>query len=77
MIVRWPGVVEPGSTSDVPVIGMDLFPTFGELAEVRVEGPLDGESIVPVWKGEEPDSLKNRTLSWHFPYYHPENPDVS
>ena len=27
-IVRWPGVVAPGSRSDVPIISMDWLPTF-------------------------------------------------
>ena len=27
-IARWPGVIRPGSKSDVPVINLDLFPTF-------------------------------------------------
>ena len=43
-MIRWPGVVEPDSTSDLPVIGTDLFPTFSELAGVRPDPtvPLDG-----------------------------------
>ena len=27
-IVRWPGVVNPGTRCDVPVINVDLYPTF-------------------------------------------------
>ena len=71
-MVRWPGVVEPGSTSGVPVMGTDLFPTFCELAGVRPDPgvPLDGVSLVPLLKGEGKD-LGRDSLHWHFPYYHP------
>ena len=31
-IVRWPGVTKAGSTSGVPAIHVDLFPTFLELS---------------------------------------------
>ncbi len=71
-MVRWPGVVEPASTSDLPVMGTDLFPTFCELAGVQPDPtvPLDGLSLVPLLKGERED-LGRKSLYWHFPYYHP------
>ena len=70
MMVRWPGVVQPGSTCDVPVIGTDLMPTLCEIAGTRAPAnrPLDSTSIVPLLKG---GSIDRDTLVWHFPYYHP------
>ncbi|MEZ6081621.1 MAG: sulfatase, partial [Pirellulaceae bacterium] len=52
-IVRWPGITQPGSQCDVPVINQDLFPTFLAAAGVAVpEGKvLDGESLIPLLKG--------------------------
>jgi len=69
MSVRWPGVVKPGTTSNTPVIGVDLFPTILEMAGVPVlEGKLlDGESIVPLLKGW--GDLNRRAIFWHFPAY--------
>ena len=32
LIVRWPGVVEPGSTCHTPVITHDFYPTLLEIA---------------------------------------------
>ena len=32
LIVRWPDQVDPGSTSQIPVIGLDLYPTIAHLA---------------------------------------------
>ncbi|MCH5376478.1 MAG: sulfatase-like hydrolase/transferase, partial [Planctomycetes bacterium] len=68
-IVRWPGVVQPGSRCDVPVINVDLFPTFLAAAGVTAfDGKvLDGESLLPLLKGE--GSLKRQAIFWHFPGY--------
>ncbi len=68
-IVRWPGVTKPGSRCDVPVINIDLFPTFLDAAGVSVpEGKvLDGESLLPLLQGAA--SLEHRAIFWHFPGY--------
>jgi len=68
-IVRWPGRVKPGSTCDVPVIGLDFYPTMLEIAGSRGDPKhvLDGESIVPLLAGT--GSLKRDAIFWHFPAY--------
>lgn len=68
-IVRWPGVIKPGSRSEVPVINVDLFPTFLAAAGASVpQGKtLDGESILPLLKGD--GELKRQAIFWHFPGY--------
>ena len=35
MIVRWPGQVKAGTTCEWPVVSMDFFPTFLEVAGLR------------------------------------------
>ncbi len=71
-MIRWPGIVEPASTCEVPVTGTDLFPTFCELAGAEADPavPLDGTSLLPLLKGKREDLGRN-SLYWHFPYYHP------
>ncbi len=66
--VRVPGMTAPGSTTTVPGIGMDFFPTLLELAglEQMPEQHQDGVSLVPVLKGGE---LEDRDLFWHYPHY--------
>jgi arylsulfatase A-like enzyme len=66
-IVRWPAVTKPGSTCDVPVINVDLFPTFLAAAGATTEKTLDGESLLPLLKGE--GELKRQSIFWHFPGY--------
>lgn len=48
-LIRGPGV-QPGCVSDVPVTGLDIFPTIAELAGFRPALPaaLDGGSMTPV-----------------------------
>jgi arylsulfatase A len=52
-IVRWPGHVKPGTTSDVPVIGSDIFPTVLAAAGVPVplDRTIDGTSLLPLFAG--------------------------
>ena len=68
MIVRWPGVVQPGSTCDVPVLNIDFYPTF--LATAGADSPaspLDGENLIPLFKAGA--SLNRQAIFWHFPGY--------
>ncbi len=68
-IVRWPGVTKPGSRCDVPVINVDLFPTFLAAAGAPVPAGkvLDGESLLPLLRGE--GALQRQAIFWHFPGY--------
>lgn len=53
-IARWPGHIKPGSTSDVPVIGSDVFPTLLGIAGVKVPAnrTLDGVDVLPILTGK-------------------------
>lgn len=66
--IVWPGVVAPGSTSDVPVSGIDFYPTLLEMAGIArpADHVIDGVSLVPVLKG---GTLPERPLYWHYPHY--------
>lgn len=64
-LVRWPGKVAAGSTTDAPVAFWDLLPTFAEVASVKIPEGLDGVSIVPTLLGKAggPD---HPPLYWEF-----------
>lgn len=68
MVVRWPKVIEPGSTCDVPVTSMDFFPTFVHAAggNTAEHFPLDGLDLKPLFAGEP--GLEREALYWHFPH---------
>ncbi len=69
LLVRWPGHVKPGSRCDVPVHGIDLFPTFLDVTQTPIPAgkTLDGYSLVPLLTGE--GGIPARPLFWHFPIY--------
>lgn len=69
MLVRWPQRIKPGAISDTPVIGYDLLPTLVSVAGGAV-ADVDGIDVSPMFA--EPDWNPDRSLLWHFPYYHPE-----
>ena len=69
LVVRWPGVVEAGSTCDVPATSVDFFPTLLEMAGVAPpkDRAIDGVSLVPVLK--QTGKLDRDAIYWHFPHY--------
>jgi len=69
-LVRWPNVVEPGSLNETAVWSPDLFPTFAELAGTNAKSARDGVSLLSHLR--EGSELPDRSMVWHFPYYHPE-----
>lgn len=50
-MVRWPGRIQAGATSDYVGLVFDLFPTFLELAGATPADDLDAVSLVPLLAG--------------------------
>jgi arylsulfatase A-like enzyme len=69
--VKAPGVTRPGSTCDVPVSGIDFWPTLLELAGVPMPAgqSVDGLSLVPLLHGQQAPRISGRSLYWHYPHY--------
>ena len=69
-IAAWPGRIAAGTRSDVPIINLDLYPTF--LAAAGAAPPagkvLDGENLLPLLTGSA-TSLTRPAIFWHFPGY--------
>jgi arylsulfatase A len=65
-IVRWPGRIQPGTESDLPVVGNDFFPTA--LAIAGLEPPagrtLDGVNLLPAFAGAAID--RPEPLYWRW-----------
>jgi N-acetylglucosamine-6-sulfatase len=49
-LVRWPGVIRPGTRTDTLIQNIDYAPTFMELAGVEIPETVQGRSLVPVLK---------------------------
>jgi len=73
LLVRWPGRVPAGRTTDAPMIGTDLYPSFCDAVGIALQPGTapDGASALRVWEGKAA-AAPTRALTWHFPYYHPE-----
>jgi arylsulfatase A-like enzyme len=72
MVVRWPGKVPAGQTSEAVWYFADLLPTAAELAGVRPPANIDGVSVAEVFYAaktprELAQKLKNRFLYWEDP----------
>ncbi|MEZ5397305.1 MAG: sulfatase [Bryobacterales bacterium] len=52
LLVRWPGVVAPGSTSDALISGVDLAPTMLAAAGLDPMPGMTGVSFLPLLRGE-------------------------
>lgn len=70
LIVRWPGVVKPGSTCSEPVTSVDFLPTFLEIAGVKDQAKksIDGISLLPLLA--QKGGLNRPAIYWHYPHYH-------
>lgn len=66
-MMRWPGVIEPGSVSDELVNGLDFYPTFMQAAAIKPPADLDGVSLMPLLTGT--GDWAPVTQFWHFPIY--------
>ena len=68
MIVRWPGVTDPGSETSQYVSSVDFFPTILDIAGIKVPSDvkLDGMSFAPVLEGK---SIDRGAIYWHYPHY--------
>ena len=59
MLARWPGVVEPGTTSDAFSLHfLDIFATLREVSGAGQVTPCHGRSLVPILKGETPGTWR-------------------
>ena len=75
LIVKYPGVVMPGSETSQLSISYDFYPTFLELGSgtLPANQTIDGVDLMPVLSGEV-ESIERRSLFWHYPHYHHDRP---
>ncbi len=74
LIVRWPGEVSAGTTSEAIVSSVDFYPTLMEVAKAKAPGKqvLDGVSMLPALTTNTHDP--EREVFTHYPVYHHEQP---
>ena len=68
-IVIIPGITKPGIETELPVVGMDLYPTILDLTGLEVI-ENDGKNLIPFFKSKD-RQINRSSLFWHYPHYHP------
>lgn len=71
LFVKWPGVTQPGSVCDAPVITPDFYPTMLEMAGLKPtkRQAIDGRSLIPLLR--QRGVFRRDAVYWHYPHYHP------
>ncbi len=64
LLIRWPGVIEPHSKSEEMVQNLDFAQTFLEAAGLTPPEDMQGESLLPLLKGDTASWTRNAV------YYH-------
>jgi N-acetylglucosamine-6-sulfatase len=54
-LIRWPGVVKPGSKPPELIQNIDYAPTFLDIAGLDSPAEVQGRSLAPLLKGESPE----------------------
>lgn len=64
LLIRWPNEIKPGTTNDEMVQNLDFAQTFLEAAGITAPQDMQGESLIPLMKGD------TSTWSREAVYYH-------
>lgn len=68
LLVSWPGVIEAGSRSDEMVQNLDFAQTMLEAAGVNAPEDMQGESLLPLLKGQD-DQWTREAVYYHYYEY--------
>lgn len=63
-VANWPGEIPPGTTIDSPIDFADITPTIAELTGAKIPKWTDGQSLVPLLKGND-----SKARGWVFQSY--------
>lgn len=66
LLVRWPGVIKPGSKNGDMVANLDFAETFLEAAGLPIPERMQGRSLVPILEGHTPADWRK---SFYYHYY--------
>jgi arylsulfatase A-like enzyme len=69
LLVRWPGVVKPGSVNGDLVSNLDFAESLLDAAGLPIPADMQGASLVPLLKGRTPGNWR-KSFYYHY-YEHP------
>ena len=65
LLVRWPEVVKAGAEEANLVQNLDFAPTFLEIAGASIPEDMQGESLVPLLRGQDPSDWR-KSVYYHY-----------
>lgn len=68
LLVRWDGVIEPGSTTTEMVQNLDFAQTLLDVAKVEEPSDMQGESLMPLFTGNN-DKWNREAVYYHYYEY--------
>lgn len=68
LIVRWPGQTEANSVSKALVQNLDYAETFLDIAGADIPADMQGRSLVPILKGQQPSDWRQSIYYHYFEY---------
>lgn len=68
LLVRWPGMVKPGSVRDAMVMNLDFAPTFVDVSGQSIPDTMQGESLCPLLDGRDPTHWRTAIYYHYYEY---------
>ena len=68
LLMRWPGVINPGRVNTDMVSNIDLPETFLEMAGIAVPADMQGRSVLPILKGKTPANWRKEHYYHYYEY---------
>jgi arylsulfatase A-like enzyme len=66
-LIRFPGLIKPGSVNSKMILNVDFAPTFLECAGLPIPADMQGHSFLPLLRGKSPRDWRT---SMYYRYYH-------
>ncbi len=68
LLIRWPGVVRPGSVNEDLVQNLDYAETMLDMAGVAIPATMQGRSLMPLLHGKTPADWRDAIYYQYFEY---------
>lgn len=68
LMIKWPNIITPGTTSEEMVQNLDFAQTFLEAAMIEAPEDMQGESLIPLLKGDS-ENWNRDAVYYHYYEY--------
>ncbi|HKI89704.1 MAG TPA: sulfatase [Draconibacterium sp.] len=68
LLIRYPGMIKPGTISTTMALNLDFAPTFLDLAGIPEPDYMQGTSLLPLFKGDTPNDWR-KAIYYHYYEY--------